>query len=127
LKDSGQHKDLDEFTDDHRFFKRDAERLVKSKKTWALCALLDHKNVDAKILAALGLLQLADRQSVPVLLVAAKRNNYTSCAGLALNPKSSTTGSGHVSDVVARLRIKNRTLLLFCLASFADFRSPCAR
>ena len=76
LRDSGQQRDVDAFTDDHRFFERDIERLGESKKTWALCALLDHKNVDAKILAARGLLQLADPQSGPVLLAVAKRNNY---------------------------------------------------
>jgi beta-lactamase regulating signal transducer with metallopeptidase domain len=76
LKLSGQQKDIDAFTDDHRYFERDVKRLAKDKKTWALCALLDHENVDAKIYTARGLRQLADPGSVPVLLAAAKRNNY---------------------------------------------------
>ncbi len=76
LKFSGQKKDFDDFTKDHRFFERDVEKLVRRKKTWALCALLDHPNVGAKIRAARGLVKLADPSSAAVLLAAAKSNNY---------------------------------------------------
>jgi len=76
LRWSGQRKDVDAFTSDHRFYERDANRLIAARKTWALCALLDHSNADAKIHAARCLLALADPGSVPALLAAAKANNY---------------------------------------------------
>jgi hypothetical protein len=48
----------------------------KDKKTWALCALLDHENVDAKIYTPTVFNNWLIRHSVPVLLAAAKRNYY---------------------------------------------------
>jgi len=79
LELSGQREDYEAFTDDHRYFQRDVKSLVERRRTWALCAVLDHENVDAKIYAARGLLELADPASVPVLLAASKRNNYFVC------------------------------------------------
>ncbi|HUW17679.1 MAG TPA: hypothetical protein VMW16_00070 [Sedimentisphaerales bacterium] len=73
---TGQTEDLRDFTEDHRLYQRDIEKLTRLKKTWALCALLDHPNVDAKILAARALAQLADPNTTPVLLAGAKSNNY---------------------------------------------------
>jgi hypothetical protein len=77
LKLSGQQKNFESFTKDHGYFQRDVDSLVKTKKTWALCALLDHENVDAKIYAARGLLKLADPLTTPAILAAAKQNNYS--------------------------------------------------
>lgn len=76
LAESGQAKDLAAFPDDHRFFEDGAKKLAAAHKAWALAALLDHENVDAKVYAARGLLECADAQSVPALLAAAKANSY---------------------------------------------------
>jgi hypothetical protein len=51
---TAQRADAERFTKDHRFLERDVKRLVERKRTWALCALLDHEKVDAKIYAARG-------------------------------------------------------------------------
>ncbi|MBL7223638.1 MAG: hypothetical protein ISS72_07285 [Candidatus Brocadiae bacterium] len=76
LRLSGQEKDFEGFTKDRRYFRRDMKALAAGKKTWALCALLDHPNSDAKVFTARALLELADPASVPALLAAAKANNY---------------------------------------------------
>ena len=76
LKLTGQDRDRANFTKDHRFFGAGVNALVKGRKTWAVCSLLDHPNVDARIHAARGLKTLADPHSVPALLAAAKANNH---------------------------------------------------
>ena len=76
LRITGQAKDAAAFTKDHRFYERDVKKLAAAKKLWALCAILDHPNPDAKIHAARALAQLADPASVPILLAAAKTNDY---------------------------------------------------
>jgi hypothetical protein len=74
---TGQNEDLAAFTRDHRYFRRDVDRWERARKTWALCSLLDHDNVDAKIHAARSLASLADPASAVVLYAAAKRNHYS--------------------------------------------------
>lgn len=76
LKLTGQDKDRASFRDSHQQFANSVNALVKAKRTWGLSALLDHPNVDAKILAAEGLGKLADPNAVSVLLAAAKNNNH---------------------------------------------------
>eukprot|EP00913_Durusdinium_trenchii_P013392 g12573.t1 len=76
LKLSGQDRDRKTFTTDHRYYAAGVNALVQGRKIWALCSLLDHSNVDARILAARGLEKLADPNSVAVLFAAAKRNSH---------------------------------------------------
>lgn len=59
LKLTGQDKDRAKFPQDQRSFAAGVNKLVQAKRAWALCSLLDHPNVAAKILAAGGLGKLA--------------------------------------------------------------------
>ncbi len=81
LELTGQEADRARAGKDPGSYRQDVEALVRAGKTWALCALLDHDHVDAKVAAAHGLARLADPSSVPVLLAAAKRNNYPVAGG----------------------------------------------
>jgi hypothetical protein len=76
LKSSGQDADLAALPQDLAARREAVEQLAKTPKTWALAALLSDPDVDVKIRAARGLTRLADPQSAPVLLAAAKANNY---------------------------------------------------
>jgi serine/threonine protein kinase len=76
LKLSGEDADAKAFPSDNSKFAGRCDLLRLEGKRWALSAMLDHKNVDAKILAARALGKLGDADTVAVLLAAAKRNNY---------------------------------------------------
>ncbi len=78
LKASGQDDDLAraEIAPDGRGAEDAIRALAEAEKIWALAALLDHEDVDAKIYAARALARLADPDAVPALLAAAKANNY---------------------------------------------------
>jgi hypothetical protein len=76
LEKTGQNVDVKNFPKDNSGFEEYCARLRLEGKLWALCATLDHPNVDAKIYAARELSKLRDPNSVPVLLAAAKRNNF---------------------------------------------------
>ncbi len=76
LELSGQTNDWRQFPTDNRNFRSTVDALVKARKVWVLCAAIEHRNVDAGILAIKGLEKLADPASVPVLLAAAKVNHY---------------------------------------------------
>ncbi len=76
LKLTAQEKDRAAFAKDLRFFKVGVNTLVEAKRAWALCSLLDHPNRDLPVIATGGLRKLADPDTVPVLLAAAKRNDY---------------------------------------------------
>ncbi|HVT83357.1 MAG TPA: WG repeat-containing protein, partial [Phycisphaerae bacterium] len=76
LEATGQAKDFAAFPQDHRFFQDTTQQLAREGKIWALAALLDHENVDAKVYSARGLLACADARSMPALLAAAKANAY---------------------------------------------------
>ncbi len=73
---AGQKADVKNFTKEHYLYERDVKILARKQKFWALCALLDHQNVDAKIWAVRGLKRMAAVGAVPALLAAAKSNNY---------------------------------------------------
>jgi|GEM_PF-2200878 serine/threonine protein kinase len=76
LASSGQKAAATSFPKDHVKFEGHCGQLAKDGNHWALCAALDHSNVDAKIYAARQLAAIADPNTVAVLLAAAKRNNY---------------------------------------------------
>ena len=76
LASTGQDKALASFPE-ARGKQQDAiSALAQDRKAWALAALLNHGDVDVKIRSARALLKLADPQTVPALLAAAKANNY---------------------------------------------------
>jgi beta-lactamase regulating signal transducer with metallopeptidase domain len=76
LAPTGQQKDLAAFPEDHRQWERATKSLADAGKAWALAALLDHENADVRILAARALGRLSNPRTTPVLLAAAKSNDY---------------------------------------------------
>ena len=76
LRLTGQDKDRAAFSDDHLHFRRDIHRLARERRTWALCSLLDHESVDAKILAVRAMAELGDADAVAPMLAASKKNNH---------------------------------------------------
>jgi hypothetical protein len=73
---SGQLEDVAKIGLDAKKSELYLDELRRAGKKWAMCAHLDHENVDVKIHAAKALAKLADPDTVAVLAVAAKRNAY---------------------------------------------------
>ncbi len=76
LAATGQDKDLKAFPEDRAKWKATIKALGEAGKACALAALLNHENVDVKIWAAQALERLAEPQTAPALLAAAKANDY---------------------------------------------------
>lgn len=76
LRSTNQQALVESFPTDHAQFENACHALRQKGANWALCAVLEHANVDAKIHAARALAGMADADTVSVLLAAAKRNNY---------------------------------------------------
>lgn len=73
---SGQLEDVAKMDRDAKKSELYLDELRRAGKKWAMCAHLDHENVDVKIHAAKALAKLADPDTVAVLAIAAKRNAY---------------------------------------------------
>lgn len=76
LKATGQTDVVRSFPVDRGKWETEIEQFGKEGKVWTLCALLDHAEADVKLGAARELSKRAGPEQVPVLLAAAKRNNY---------------------------------------------------
>ena len=76
LAAADQHALVKSFSTNNSQWKQACDMLREQGANWTLCALLDHPNVDVKILAARTLKKMADADTVSVLLAAAKRNRH---------------------------------------------------
>lgn len=76
LESTDQAEFAESFSSDNAHFEEACATLRTKGMKWALCGILNHPNVDAKVYATRALARMADADTVAVLLAAAKRNDY---------------------------------------------------
>lgn len=76
LEAANQHALIKTFPLNSSQWEHACTMLQEQGAKWTLCALLDSPHVDVKILAARTLKKMADADTVPALLAAAKRNRH---------------------------------------------------
>lgn len=77
LKLVSEEKDRASVRTDPATWNADIDKLIKTRKVWALCSTLESENIDRSLHAANGLVRIADPNTALVLFATSKMNRYS--------------------------------------------------